>query len=388
MRFNMVSLLSNSKKQRLIVAITLAIVAPQYLVLPCSAKRAAFQMPTYEKMTDGAGPQTNDVSGKPAAATNKPLDLRPMSLDGDSGSVSTGLGEVSTEGSVLKSTVTATGFAPKGPVDPASKSLFLPSKSVGAGATPSDPLLKQARNVNAVPLPLIESDEEAQKKVDTIVDAEKAQLADLWEATLTRSPDIQFVVQKLMPTSNPGHASTVMMRMLSTAIFGAMGAATMMSPSVGMYAANNVGTNIIYNLLDLQQSKSEKKAQISQTEAIMLYNMVRVTADKLVDNYRNYKKSMGTLSKAAVDLQDLQGMISEARHGQDAAKQLDMEYTVRKAQRDLDSYSQDMQKFRQQLVDLSGVDAVVKLDRQLEEEASRVEGATSTASVQKETKPL
>ena len=334
------------------------------------AKRPSLQMPCYNKLMEGAGPETNDIQSNQLKTKPK---LTPVTLndenENNSPSAETGSGRY------LKSTVTATGFAPKGPVDPTSKSLFGNKENVSSKHGSTD-MLKQARNVNVMPLPLMESQDEAQKKIDTMLDAEKVQLADLWESTLTRSPDIQFVVQKLMPTSNPGRASTVITRMLSSAIFGAMGAVTMLSPSPAAYAGSNMGASMIMNVLQLQENKQAQKARLSQTESIMLYNMVRNTADRLVESYRNYKKTMTVLAKSLTDLQDLQNMVAEARVGQDSAKQVEMEYTIRKAQRDCDAISEDSRRYRQSLVDLSGTEAIVKLEKQLEEEQNRIEQAT------------
>jgi len=341
---------------------------------PVWAKHSDLKLPAYDKLTSGAGPETNDVSAGGRKIATAPR-LTPVTLGEDNTDSSSDTSGGDAKAGYLKSTVSMTGFAPKGPIDPSSTSLFAPkdnlSDKVGTGS-----VLKQARSVNAMPLPLMESEGESQKKLETMLDAEKEQLADLWEAALTRSPDIQFVVQKLMPTSNPGHASTVMMRLLGNAIFGAMGAVSMMSPSPLMYGGTNMGAGMIMNVLQMQENKQAQKAHISQTEAIMLYNMVRGTADKLVDQYRNYKKSVTTLTKSLTDLQDLQEMVREARQGQDSAKQVEMDYTIKKAQRDVDSVSEDVKRYRQGLVDLAGVESVAKLDKQLDNEQSRIEQAS------------
>ena len=346
----------------LLGALTVILQAP---AAPALAKRLVMQTPTYGTLTEGAGPETNDVRETHRAGKGR---LSPLSLDDKGGSGD--LGPAVDAGGKLSATVSATNFAPKGPIDPTSKSLFIQNQSIKGG---TDSIYQAAKGVNAMPLQLMESADEAQKKLDTVMDAEKLQLADLWESTLSKSPDIQFVVQKLMPTSNPGRASTVMMRMLSTAMFGAMSAANYVMPSTGTYMGTNVGSQLIANVLQLQESKQAQKARISQTEAIMLYNMVRNTADKLVEAFRGYKKSNVTLAKALTDLSDLQDLVRDASAGQDSAKQVEMNYTIRKAQRDVDAVSEDVKKERQKLIDLAGSEAVAKLDRQLEEEMAKLD---------------
>lgn len=360
----------------ILIAVGIAFLSSQVVAQSSLAKRPSFLVPSYDKLVDGAGPETNDISRRQAEEQARSGDnlLAPVTLGGDKAGQTTGFAQTNGAGGpLLKSTVTATSFVPKGPVDPASKSLFVAPHGISEKLGEN---LKKAKSVNVMPLPLLMSEDEADRKIETIVDAEKAELAELWESTLSRSPDIQFVVQKLMPTSNPGHTSTIIMRMLSSAMFGAMGAMNMMAPSAGMYAANTAGYSMIMNVLQAQENKQAKNARLTQTEAIMLYTMVRRTADQLVENFRNYKKTVSTLTKANIDLVDLQGMVAEARSGQDAAKQVEMDYTLRKAQRDVDSIAEDARRFRQSLVDQAGNDAVAKLDKEIGDEQSRIWQAT------------
>jgi hypothetical protein len=366
--------MSNLKAEALTAMSLLLVVAG---ILPCEAKRGSFLTPTYEKMTDGASPDTNDVSAAAAAQKTASLipSLAPINLDGG-GSTTLSSGSANAEGGVLKMEVSATGFAPKGPLDLGGKNILAP-KSISTDKLSRGGILKQAGQVNVLPLPLIESAQEAEDKENAVLTAEQKQLSDLWESALTRSPDIQFVVQKLMPTNNPGHANTVMLRMLNTALFTAMNAATMISPSPGMMIMNQGAGSVLGNILGAQETKMAKNARLSQTEGIMLFTIVRNTADKLVENYRSYKKTLNTVDKASTDLSDLQNMVADARSGQDAAKQVEMEYTIRKAQREVDALGDDVKKYRQSLVDLAGNDAVAKLDKQIDDERLALQQQTS-----------
>lgn len=331
-----------------------------------------------DKLSEDGEPETQETQ----TTATKPLDLSPMSLDGAATPDSSG-----SDGNYLKSTVTETDYVPKGQ-DAQTKSANLSTMSVGEekkkGGFFRRGLLKQAKDVNVMPLPLIETAEETAEKTDMVENAEKTQLADLWEAALGRSPDIQFVIQKLMPTSDPGHAATVMMKMLSTVVYGGMNAATMVMPGAATYAGTSVGASMMMNLINGMESKNAKKAQISQEQQIMLYKMVRDVADRMVDNYRTYKRDMISLSRSLTDLSDLQAMISEARQTQDAAKQIEMEYTLRKAQRDVDVVANNVKHHRQSLIDLSGPEAVSKLDKQLDEEQKAVEVASPVTESPKE----
>ncbi len=348
------------------------------LSVPMVSKHASLLSPSYEKLFQGAGPATNDSNVQSektldSADTSQSTDLSPMTLTQSSAAEKNNANENSDDNNkgVLKSTVSATDYLPRNNAGVMqAQSIKDQHKKNGKAAVGS--LSDQAAAVKVGPLPLLETDGESQKKADTIQDAEKIQLADLWEATLTRSPDIQFIVQKLQPTSNQAHLTNLLAKALSTAAFGGLGAMTMMSPGVGSYAAASMGGSMIQTVLGMSQNKADKKAKLTSEEQIMMYDMVRKTCDKLVASYRDYKKCSLGLNRAADDLQDLQNMVSEAKSGQDAAKQLEMEYTLRKQQRDMDTIADDLQHHRQNLVDLSGVEAVAHLDKQLVEERERL----------------
>ncbi len=349
----------------------------QALSLLSSAKETSMLSPTYEKLFQGAGPTTNDNQGttEKTLDSSDSADLSPLNLNDSSNPKQQAEVDIdsASSGAVLKSTVSETNYVPKD-----GDSNVLQAQSIKGngkhknGKADKGSLMDQAAAVKVQPLALMQSDGEAQQKAGAAVDAEKAQLADLWEATLTRSPDIQFIVQKLQPTSNAPHLTNILMKMLSTAAFGGLGAMSMMSPGIGTFAGASMGSSMIQTALGISQSRADKKAKLSQEEEIMMYNMVRTTCDKLVAFYRQYKKCSVSLGRAADDLQDLQNMVAEAKAGQDASKQLEMEYTLRKQQRDMDAVADDLQHHRQNLVDLSGPEAVAKLDKQIVEERERL----------------
>ncbi|HEY9754919.1 MAG TPA: hypothetical protein V6C97_07160 [Oculatellaceae cyanobacterium] len=385
-----------------------------------AAKQKPLSIPVYSQLNQGAGPETHDVASgdsgsasgassstggdsSQAAAAAAP-DLSPVKLDSPAatttaaptppaestseaaGSGTTpaaqaeGSGEV---GQVLNATVNKDEFVPKAPVDRTDLVIGEPAKK----GTKKEELDKQTKELGRKlgPVQLQESESETEKKTATVVDAEKAELADLWDAALCRNQDIQFVVQKLMPAKDPKHTTAVMMKMLSTAMYGAMCASSMAMPSgmsggsmQGMYMAQNAGAGLVMNVLNGAAAKSAKKAAVTETEAIMLYNIIRNVAEKVVENFHEYKKNRSSVERGYQDYQDLQNMVSEARSGQDSAKQIEMEYTLRKARRDIDAINDDVRRCRQALVDLSGPESVDKLDKQIAIEMDKVDDATGT----------
>lgn len=243
-------------------------------------------------------------------------------------------------------------------------------------------LLKDARKENIQPLALIESAGEAQQKLDIIGEADKQQLTDLWSSTINRSPDVQFVINRMQPHSDPNHATSTVIKLLSGVLFSAAQAVPMMmGPGVGtMVAYGGIGSggSMVQQLLWGNEQKNQKKQQISQEQATMLYKMVRDTADKLVIEFRNYKKCRSQFDRASKLLDDVKAMVAAARDAQNPAQQIEMEYTIRKCQHDLDDITDDARLHRQQLCDLAGADAVAKLDEQIDEEALAVANATGS----------
>lgn len=279
-----------------------------------------------------------------------------------------------TEDSTLQGNIDQDAFVPKGPME-GNNALLAPmsvkgsKKSDGKSAIGGS-MVDQALKVNAAPLPLVgDSDIE---KGDEKCNIEREQLTSLWEATLTKSPDIQFVLQKLLPSSDPSRVTSVLMRTLSTVAMGGIGAMGAVSPTPSTYMMQNLGYSTLNQILAIGESKKAQKAKISQTEAIMLFKMIRETADELVDKFRGYKKTHMMLAQANNDFEDLKGMAQGAREGQDGSKQLEIEYTLRRQQRDIDGIGQDLGKFRQSLVDLAGAEAVAKLDLSIDEEFQKL----------------
>jgi hypothetical protein len=346
--------------------------------IPAPANKGDLQLEQYSKLTTGAGPTTNDVTVMDSASVGAPsasVNLKPLNLGSETPTPDSNAGTAD-GGGVIKSTITTTDYAAK----PQDKTVMEDTSVVGKnksnhhGKKVAKSLREQADDVHIAPIPLQVSEGEQKKEAAFLDDTEKQQLSDLWESTLTRSPDIQFVVAKLQPTNSAAHLNTILSTMLSTAAYGGMSAMMMMSPGIGSYAAGSAGSMLISNVLQINQAKNQKKQRLSQEEEMIMFNMVRGTADKLVAAYRDYKKRFVSLSRASTDLQDLQAMGADARAGQDPAKQLEIDYTLRKQQRDIDEISDDVRRYRQTLLDLAGPDSVAKLDKQIIWEQTQIDG--------------
>ncbi|MBP9093218.1 hypothetical protein KBI23_19510 [bacterium] len=369
------------------------------LSMPKGQKKGNFQLPLNTRLDDGLDSgittsATQDPTAAPATAIETPkieatksVDLKPFGLN-DSDTSAKPAEESSdtptfkiqaSESNLLPNGTTANEGLPAKSMKPEKGWLGMgkPKKAKDLIKTPMD----AAKATNSMPLALIDNADETQQKAEFLETSEQKQIAALWDATLNRSPDIQFVVQKLVPTSDSGHAATVMTRMLGGVLAGSVGAMGMIAPSQAMYAGQSFANQALGQLMGAVDDKAKRKAQLGQAELISLYQMVRNTSDKLVDNYRQYKRNIIGLNRATTDFEELNNMKNDARANQDAAKQLDMEYTVRKAQRDVIAISDDIHRFRQGLVDMSGAEAVEKLDQSIHEELQNLGESSSNAAI-------
>jgi hypothetical protein len=221
---------------------------------------------------------------------------------------------------------------------------------------------------------LEQTDDEAAKKVETLLDMERAELSDLWDATLVRSKDIQFVVGKLAPQKNTDTGDKGMIKNLGNSIFNASGAFASLSRGGGL--PGGAGADLVKSVLVQGNSETAKKANITENEAIQLYNMIRNTAKTLVDNYYSYKKFHNSLNRAGIDLMDLQAMVKDAVAKSDAGKQSEMSYILRKQNREIEALKDELNQTRSRLVELAGEKAIGKLDAQIEVENGKLESET------------
>jgi hypothetical protein len=284
------------------------------------------------------------------------------------------------EDGTLNATVEKEGYVPKPPVE--STDNVIGEESVVSSKDKSKKQAKAEAHEKAVhemgarlgPVELQPSDDEMHDKVVTIVDAEKAELAEVWDAALCRNQDIQFVVQKLMPTKDPKHSTAVMMKMLSTAMYGAMAGGGMMAGQMGTgaYMAQSAGASLVMQVLNSSAGRAARKAAVTETEAIMLYNMIRSVADKVGDNFHTYKRGISQVGRACTDYEDMQKMVSDARASQDSGKQIEMEFLLRKARREIDGLNDDARHAREALINLSGAEAVDILDKQIAIESQKI----------------
>lgn len=250
-------------------------------------------------------------------------------------------------------------------------------------------LINKAKKVNIMPVPLIETDDEVDKRTRSDLEFERSQLSALWEATISRSPDIQFVVQKLMPSSDRNRTTTLLMRMISASISSVASTTPMVFGANPLAIVTSQLTNSAINqVLTVQDSKTQNRVQLDQGQAIMLYQMVRSIADKVTENYRDYKLRVRSIDTTQIRSLKLQNLIQETRPAQDAIRQIEMEYWLDRARTDIEEAVYIARRYRQSLVDLAGTEAVSVLDQSFQEQllAEKDAASASTDEIRRQAK--
>jgi hypothetical protein len=172
------------------------------------------------------------------------------------------------------------------------------------------------------------------------------QLESLWKLVLAKSPDGQFLLKNL--SGDRDHVLAAILRNVeeSDGVPQLLG----MTPRAA-----------IVGIFPLKDPNIEPTFSTSEDVEVHLQN-VRNQAKSLVTCYRDYVK----LSRALLSADGkLAGKQDAERASLDAASQLEWDYELRKAQRDIDQLVDDLNRTRRSLTDLVGFDAVRQIDEKL-----------------------
>jgi hypothetical protein len=265
------------------------------------------------------------------------------------------------------------------PVEPIPARKVLAPVKLQPSATPRTGELtvtEKAKKINAMPLPLIPSPDEAADVAKLQLSAEAQQLADLWDATLQKSPEIQIVINALQPNSDPNKARSQAMKLLGGAIFSGLQTSSMFLggtvPRMGAGAAGSMLESV------WSAKTKDKQPDLSPATMASLYAMIRHTADRLVDCHRSYTAAIDRAvydEEAAEDTHQLMTSTRELT----ADQQLSLHLALKNDIRNIRENQRQIRNYRQQLVDLAGPHAVARLDEQIAEQHNALAKLTGTS---------
>ncbi len=240
---------------------------------------------------------------------------------------------------------------------------------------------EQIKNeINASPLILNPTDEESQAKLSQEQEIEKQQIWKLWTVALKKSPDFQLILKKLIPSGD--HAKTLK---LIDALITQLTITTSVSsddsligPSFGPYAGDYSTPVLHYShyynfskVFDNQEFIENKKVRISNAERHDFYNSARETLKYTVGHYRDYKIAHKKLVSANEDFEGLKMMVADAKN-MDAAQQIELLYSLKKKQREIDEIGKELTRTRKLLDEQTSDDAVKNLDESIQTESQEI----------------
>lgn len=241
------------------------------------------------------------------------------------------------------------------PSDPSLQNPIYQPLPTGAGPETND-------QDDDIPKATVNPDELAK----TSAELTSEELSDLWDAALANNPDIQFIIEKMTPKKSSIKPGGVV-KDLSHAMYGCVLTGEGVA---GAAARQSAGTQLIMDVLADHESKADKKQGVKESDAIVLFKMIRDTAHKLTANFYNYKKFMNGLDRANLDLIDLTAMVGETREKVNSSHAAELDYLLRKQQRDIEAIKISMERCHNELSVLCGREAVNKLDVRLDENIS------------------
>jgi len=169
----------------------------------------------------------------------------------------------------------------------------------------------------------------------------------------SRAPDLIFVEQKLAEGHLHRTIGDVLLRALSIAT----------GNSNNYYLYQNIWKT--QNVFPKQRNVSSKP--LSQTEQLMLINMVRHTASQTISAYEDYRKAFFE-REAPSDLNQLYLPIDAEKEGLSQHNEFYYAYSLVKCDLKAPSQEFEFSRKRQALVNLAGETAVLHLDQELESE--------------------
>lgn len=223
--------------------------------------------------------------------------------------------------------------------------------------------------INASPLILHPTTEEDKAKFTQEQEIERSELNMVWQAALRKSAETQRILKKLIPSGDPVKTRKLFEALLSMPIYvGSTSDGSTIAPSFGPYGSYPRPVMRDYNfsnfciLLDNPAYVESKSEKISMIERRDFYNTFRNTCEEVIGYYRDYKLMRKKLSNANEDFEDLKKMVADSKEA-DTAKQIEMQYILKKQQKEIEEIGKKLEEFRKRLVESTDAEAVNSLDK-------------------------
>ena len=139
---------------------------------------------------------------------------------------------------------------------------------------------------------------EAQKQINEQQKADMEDIENLWNATVTNNPMINFCLKKLsVPEDQRRIHSSLFAKSMSAIISGAALMPSFLGMNYGIQSGAYAAGRLANNLINKKNTDKLQNPSITDTEAIELASLVENLQDEIIVNYYQYKGALIKLKK-------------------------------------------------------------------------------------------
>lgn len=217
--------------------------------------------------------------------------------------------------------------------------------------------------------PSIEISKDEQTKIDSALSkVEQEQLLILWRATLERNKTIRFIVQKLAPNEDDKKKNQVLSQILNTAVFLPFYAIQSVAPADTSALASYLGAGVASDIISGVSKKNKDKLILTQTEMVIMFMMIDEIAERVRQQYSNYKREMVDLLLAKEEMEAAKKEAEASLQINSPEAQFLSQIRIRQIEREVKRTEARLRSFRITLLDLCGNDALAQVDKLIEKE--------------------
>ncbi len=211
------------------------------------------------------------------------------------------------------------------------------------------------------------------------------EIVELCLAAVVRASDVQFVLKRLCPSATLDGASSLTKILVASALNENSGA-----QAIGKVNISGFPCTTLIEILKMEAAHpdliplleySHREAADDQLRSnyrkalqsiptkdnarLMLNIMLRKISSKVSRAALDYKMEFANAERAETNLLKLKATVAEVISSQTQIEQIKLNAVLQWKELDLEACKQKLERFRQELIDLAGIEAVTKFDESL-----------------------
>lgn len=204
---------------------------------------------------------------------------------------------------------------------------------------------------------------EAQNKINEIQSADMEDIENLWNATVSNNPMINFCLKKLsIPAEQRRIHSSFLAKSMSAIISGAAILPSFLGMNYGIQSGSYTAGKIANALINKKNNEKLQNPALTDTEAIELASLVEDLQDEIIVSYYKYKGALTKLKKCREQL-----LLQNKNYSQALSENNSLDITITSNQWEeelIEEYrlKQEVKKYQLALTRLAGKDVVKNLN--------------------------